>query len=213
MHMVKDFFNNGDERKGFAMRTFVAIFFLILVAYFTSRNWQWYSEDLSDEGIRPEYASPFVNIIIFTIYFLSFSWLWSFCLKHHPNPRFINTMFALILLLTFTFIVYMFEQRSFTFPKWMASLTLLLMLYLIYDFYVRGLYMLIFAMLVHFLIIVWATIQLWYSDAKHNDCGSHSESSSCSSYSHPWSSCPGYSKWYPKPKSHGRSSCSSKKWW
>lgn len=212
MSTITDSFRD-NSRKGLAARTLVAIVAAILVVYFVSRNWSWYKNDLSDDGVRPDWASEYVNIIIWSIWYITFGWLWSYHLRYHPDPKFINMMYLLILGLTFIWQVYMFEQRSFMFPKWIASLSLLAMLYLAYDSYTRGLHMVVFASLVHLLIVLWSVIQLWYSDSNYQSGDDCCDNTSSSSYSHPWSSNPGYSHWHRKPKSHGRSSCSSKKWW
>lgn len=213
--MMDNFYDSG--RKGLASRTFAGLVAAVLVVYFVSRNWSWYKNDLSDDGIRPDWASEYINVIIWSIWYITFGWLWSYHLRHHPDSRMINMMYLLLLGLTFIWQVYMFEKRSFTFSKWVATLSLFVLAYLLYDAYTRGLYMVVFAMLVHTLIVFWSVVQLWYSDSKYNSLNGgncHSESkSSCSEYSHPWSSEPGYATWYRKPKSHGKSSCSSKKWW
>lgn len=213
--MMDNFYDSG--RKGLAARTFAGLFAAVLVVYFVSRNWSWYKNDLSDDGIRPDWASEYINVIIWSIWYITFGWLWSYHLRHHPDARMINMMYLLLLGLTFIWQVYMFEKRSFTFAKWVATLSLFVLAYLLYDAYTRGLYMVVFAMLVHTLIVFWSVVQLWYSDSKYNALNGggncHENSGSCSEYSHPWSSEPGYATWYNKPKSHGKSSCSSKKWW
>lgn len=208
--MMDNFYANG--KKGLATRTFISVLAFIIVAYSLSKNWSWYKNDLSDDGVRPEWASEYVNVIIWTIWYLTFGWLWTYHLKHYKNPKNIGTMYLAILALTFLYQVFLFERRTFTFAKWVSTLTLLMFLYLAYDAYAHGLFMVVFAMIIHVLITLWTTVQLWYSDSKMSGQSSCS-SSSASEYSHPWSKYPGYKHWY-KPKSHGGSSSSSSlKWW
>lgn len=197
MHKMMDNFSDNG-RKGLAARTLTVLLVAILVVYFVSRNWSWYKNDLSDDGIRPEWASEYINIVTWVIWYLTLGWLWSYHLRYHPDSRKINMMYVGILGFTFMWQVYMFENRTFTFPKFIASLVLLMMLYLMYDAYTRGLYMVVFSLIVHTLIVAWAVMQLWYSDSKMNQ---ENCSDTGSEYSHPWSSQPGYAGWYPRPRS------------
>lgn len=187
---MKTFLNDltyGVSRQDFALRTATVFVVGLIAAWIVNRHWSWFVKDLEEDGIRPGYVSPTTNAVLWFVWYVTLGSLWGFHLRNHPNRVKVDGLYPLLLLLTISWQVALFEKRSTTASKWIALSSLFVLLYIMYDSYGSGTWWVGLSLMLHTLLVAWTTLQLWHIDNRNCNKRKCSRGGGSSSYSHPWS--------------------------
>ena len=176
-----------EDKTSIKIRDFIVRFAFTLIAalaiiYYMSRNWKWYTEDLPNIAVHPQWANPTVNLIIWGIWMGLISIVWPRHAYKHADQVRMDLLYPILLVMVFITWLLFFEMHDLGSAKWFGIISVFLSAYILYEGFLVD-QAVSWTSVITFSILIYSVAQFWYYDKNRLEmCVPEPSCPPCSTY-------------------------------